>query len=119
MRKVFRFALLAVTAALAQKGTAATPASHPTNFLGPGSAASRMGSISNFAPSGHRRGSPRFSPWWFLTDPFLSGLYGSSYPPTASSPVIRLQSATESLAPPGDQGPQQGQPLLVELRGDR
>ena len=121
MRKVFLFALLAVTArlALAQKGTAATPASDPTNLLGPGSAAARMGSILNFAPSGHRRGSPRFSPLSFLTDPFLSGLYGSSYPPTASSPVIRLQSATESLAPPGDQGPQQGQPLLIELRGDR
>jgi len=44
MRKVFLFALLAVTArlALAQKGTAATPASDPTNFLGPGSAAARM-----------------------------------------------------------------------------
>jgi hypothetical protein len=53
MRKVFLFALLAVTArlALAQKGTAATPASDPTNFLGPGSAAARMGSILNFAPS--------------------------------------------------------------------
>jgi hypothetical protein len=50
MRKVFLFALLAVTArlALAQKGTAATPASDPTNFR---SAAARMGSILNFAPS--------------------------------------------------------------------
>ncbi len=121
MRKVFLFALLAVTArlALAQKGTATTPASDPTNFLGPGSAAARMGSILNFAPSGHRRGSRRSSPLSFLTDPFLSGLYESSYPPTASSPVIRLQNAAESLAPPGDQGPQQGQPLLIELRGDR
>lgn len=121
MRKVFLFALLAVTArlALAQKGMATTPASDPTNFLAPGSAAARMGSMSNFAPSGHRRGSPRFSPLSFLTDPFLSGLYGSSYPPTASSPVINLQTAAESLAPPADQGPQQGQPLLIELRGDR
>src|SRR5260370_19001068 len=121
MRKVFLFALLAVTTplALAQKGTGTTPASDPTNFLGPGAAAARMGSILNFAPSGHRQGSPRFSPLSFLTDPFLSGLAGSSYPPTASSPVITLQSAAESLARPGDQGPQQGQPLLIELRGDR
>ena len=121
MRKVFLFALLAVTArlALAQKGPGTTPASNPTNFMGPGSAAARMGSILNIAPSGHRRGSPRFSPLSFLTDPFLSGLYGSSYAPTASSPPIGLQSARESLAPPGDQGPQQGQPLLIELRGDR
>jgi hypothetical protein len=121
MRKVFLFALLALTArlALAQKGTATTPASDPTNFLGPGSAAARMGSMLNFAPSGHRQGSPRFSPWSFLADPFLSGLPGSSDPPKASSPVIRWPSAAENLAPPGDQGPQQGQPLLIELRGDR
>ena len=121
MRKAILFALLAVTAplALAQKGTATTPASDPTNFPGPGSRAARLGSTLNFAPWGHRRGSPRFSPLSFLTDPFLSELYGSSYPPTASSPVIRLQSAAESLAPPGDQGPQPGQPLLIELRGDR
>ena len=121
MRKVFLFALLALTArlALAQKGTATTPPSDPTNFLGPGSAAARMGSMLNFAPSGHRQGSPRFSPWWFLTEPFLSGLPGSSDPPKASSPVITLQSAAESLPPPGDHGPQQGQPLLIELRGDR
>lgn len=121
MRKVLLFALLAVTAppALAQRAIAATRASDATNFLGPGSAAARMGSILNFTPSRHRQGSPRFSPLSFLADPFLSGLYGSSYPPTASSPVIRLQSAAESLAPPADQGPQQGQPLLIELRGDR
>jgi hypothetical protein len=121
MRKVLLFALLAVTArlALAQKGTGTTPASDPTNFLGPGSAAARMGSILNFAPSGHRQGSPRFSPWWFLTEPFLSGLPGSSDPPKASSPVITLQSAAESLPPPGDQVPRPGQPLLIELRGDR
>jgi hypothetical protein len=121
MRKVFLFALLAVTArlALAQKGTGTTPASDPTNFLGPGFAPARMESILNFAPSGHRQGSPRFSPLWFLTDSFLSGLPGSSYPPTASSPVITLQSTAESLAPPGDQGPEPGQPLLIELRGDR
>jgi hypothetical protein len=121
MRKLFLFTLLAVTAplALAQKGTGATPANDPTNLLGPGFAAAGMGSRFNFAPSGHRQGSPRFSPLSFLTDPFLSGLPGSSYPPTASSPVITLQSAAESLAPPGDQGPQQGQPLLIELRGDR
>ena len=121
MRKVLLFALLAVTArlALAQKGTAKTPASDPTNFLGPGSRAARMGSMLNFAPPGHRRGSPGFSPLSFFTDPFLSGLYGSSYPPTASPPVIQLQSVAESLAPTGDQGPQQGQPLLIESRGDR
>ena len=121
MRNVFLFVLLAVTArlAVAQKGTGTTPASDPTNFLGPGSAAARMGSILNFVPSGHGQGSPRFSPLSFLTDPFLSGLPGGSYPPTASSPVITLQSAAESLPPPGDQGPQQGQPLLIELRGDR
>jgi hypothetical protein len=121
MRKVFLFGLLALTArlALAQKGTGTTPASDPTNFLGPGSAAARMGSFLNFAPSGHRQGSPRFSPLWLLTDPFLSGLTGSSDPPRASSPVITLQSAAESLPPPGDHGPQQGQPLLIELRGDR
>src|SRR6202045_3638266 len=105
MRKVFLFALLALTArlALAQKGTATTPASDPTNFLGPGSAAARMGSILNFAPSGHRQGSPRFSPWGLLTDLFLSGLPGSSDPPKASSPVITMQSDAESLPPPGDQ----------------
>jgi hypothetical protein len=121
MRKVFLFALLAVMArlALAQKGTGATPASNPTNFLGPGFAPAGMGSILNFAASGHRHGSPHFSPLSFLTDPLLSGLPGSSYPPTASSPVITLQGAAESLAAPGDQGPQQGQPLLIELRGDR
>ena len=121
MRKVFLFALLAVTArlALAQKGTGTTPGSDPTNFLAPGSAAARMGSLLNLGSSGHRRGSPRFSPWSLLTDPFLSGMTGSSYPPTASSPVITLQSAAENLPRPGDQGPQQGQPLLIELRGDR
>jgi len=121
MRKVFLFALLAVTArlALAQKGTGTTPASDPTNFLGPGFAPARMGSILNFASSGHRQNSPRFSPLSFLTDPLLTVLPGSSYPPTASSPVITLPGAAESLAPPGDQGPQQGQPLLIELRGDR
>src|SRR5260370_39595604 len=120
MRKVFLFGVVAVTAqlALAQQGTGTTPASDPTNFLGPGSAAARMGSILNFAPSGHRQGSPRFSPLSFLTDAFLSGLAGSSYPPKASSPVITLQSAAESLARPGDQRPQQGQPLLIEVRGD-
>jgi hypothetical protein len=121
MRKLFLFALLAVTArlAVAQKGTATTPARDPTNFLGPGFAPAGMGSILNFAASGHRHGSPGFSPLSFLTDPLWSGLAGSSYPPTASSPVITLQGAAESLAAPGDQGPQQGQPLLIELRGDR
>ena len=121
MRKLFLLALLAVTArlALAQKGTGATPASDPTNFLGPGFAPAGMGSILKLAASGHRHGSPRFSPLSFLTDPLLSGLSGSSYPPTALSPVITLQGAAESLAPPGDQGPPQGQPLLIELRGDR
>ena len=121
MRKVLLFALLAMTArlALAQKGTGTTPARDPTNFMGPGFAPERMSSILNFAPSGHRHGSPRFSPLSFLTDPFLSGLRGSGDPPAASSPVIVLQSAAESLASRGDQGPQQGQPLLIELRGDR
>jgi hypothetical protein len=121
MRKLFLFALLAVTArlAVAQKGTATTPARDPTNFLSPGFRPAGMGPILNFAASGHRHGSPRFSPLSFLTDPLLSGLAGSSYPPTASSPVITLQGAAESLAAPGDQGPQQGQPLLIELRGDR
>jgi hypothetical protein len=121
MRTVFLFALLALTArlALAQKGTATTPASDPTNFLSPGSQAARMGSRLNFAPSGHHQGWPRFSPWSFLTDPFWSGLPGSGDPAKASSPVIRLPSAADNLAPPGDQAPQQGQPLLIELRGDR
>jgi hypothetical protein len=122
MPKAFLFALLVVVTtrlALAQKGTGTTPASDPTNFLALGSAAARMGSILNFAPSGRRQGSPRFSPSWFLTDPFLSRLPGSSYPPTASSPVITLRGAAESLPPPADQGPQQGPPLLIELRGDQ
>jgi hypothetical protein len=120
MRKVLLFALLTMTArlVLAQKGTGMTPARDATNFMGPGFA--RMGSILKFAPSGHRHGSPGFSPWSFLTDPFLSGLPpGSSDSPTASSPVLVFESAAESLASRADQGPQQGQPLLIELRGDR
>src|SRR4029077_3358639 len=114
MRTVFLFALLALTPRLApaQKGTATTPASDPTNFLSPGSQAARMGSRLNFAPSGHHQGWPRFSPWSFLTDPFWTGLPRRGDPPKASSPAIRLPSAADNLAPPGDQGPQQGQPLL-------
>lgn len=120
MRKLFLFALLAVTTTLAfaQRETGPTPAGDPTN-LGPAFSPARMGSLLNFAASGHHRGSPRSSPLSFLTDPFLSGLNASSYPAPTSSPVIVLQSAAESLAPSRDQGPQQGQPLLIELRGDR
>ena len=120
MRNVCLFALLAVMAplALAQKATSPTPAGDPTN-LGPGFSPARMGSLLNFATSEHHHGSLHSSPLSFLTDPFLSGLTASSYPPPASSPIIMLQSAAETLAPSRDQAPQQGQPLLIELRGDR
>jgi hypothetical protein len=120
MRKLFLFALLAVMAplALTQKATSPPPAGDPTN-LGPGFSPARMGSLLNFATSEHHHGSPRSSPLSFLTDPFLSGLTASSYPPPTSSPIIMLQSAAETLSPPRDQAPQQGQPLLIELRGDR
>jgi hypothetical protein len=82
-----------------------------------GSASPRFGAIHNRAGHGHAF----FFPTAF-SDPFYSDYLSSTgYPAASQPPIIILQTPPADFAPerPSSPTPTPGQPLMIELRGDR
>jgi hypothetical protein len=93
-----------------------------TMFAVPGMGAQRMGfASSRFGANYNRTGRARaFSYPFAFSDPFYSDYLSSTgYPAASQPPVIILQTPPADFAPERASSPTSGQPLMIELRGDR